>query len=190
MNIIKILISAVLVNNLILSNYIGINPVIVSSKSEKSSLTFGVLMTIMLTLSTCITKLLNDYVLVKYSLEHFRIFTFVLVIIFINILSKLLIKNNFKMNYKKIESFTPLLIINNLFLGVALLVVKNNLSLLDTVVYSIGVSLGFMLISILVSSINYKYRYPEMPKAFRGLPITIMALGLIALAFYGFQGLV
>lgn len=190
MTIIQIIIATVLVNNLILNQYIGINPTITASNNYEYTVTMGLAIMFLMTISNIITKIVNDYILLPYSLENFKIFAYVIVIAFVLVIANKVLKGIMQERYSKIINFMPMVVINNLFLGVALLVIKDGLNLVEIIVYSIGVSLGFMLVSILVSSINYKYRHSNMPRHFLGKPITLIALGLIALAFYGFSGLV
>lgn len=190
MNIIQLIIAAVFVNNIVLTNYVGINPTIASSSNGESAITMGLSITLMMTISTVITKLIHDYVLVPFNLQYLQVLVYVLVIVAVIYLCYALFKNSLKEKFESLDAFMPLIVINNLFLGVALIVTQDGLSLLETVFYSVGVGLGFMLVSLILSSINYKYRFVDMPRAFKEKPISIMALGLIALAFYGFSGLV
>ena len=190
MILIQIIIATVLVNNLILNQYIGINPAIAASKNHEYTITMSFAIMFLMTISSLLTKLINDYILLPNSLGDFKIFAFVIVIAFVIFIANIVLKFVMKERYTKMTNFMPIVVINNLFLGVALLVTQEGLSLVETIVYSIGVSLGFMLISIIVSSINYKYRRANMPRHFLEKPITLLALGLIALAFYGFSGLV
>ena len=190
MTLIQIIIATVLVNNLILNQYIGINPTIAASKNHEYTVTMGLAIMFLMTISTLLTKIVNDYILVPNSLGDFKIFAFVIVIALVIVIANTVLKGIMKERYTKMTNFMPIVVINNLFLGVALLVTQEGLGLVETVVYSIGVSLGFMLVSTLVSSISYKYRYANMPRHFLEKPITLIALGLIALAFYGFSGLV
>lgn len=190
MTLIQIIIATVLVNNVILNHYIGINPAIAASKNHEYTVTMGLAIMFLMTISTLFTKIVNDYILDPNSLGNFKIFAFVIVIALVIFIADIVLKGIMKERYTKMTNFMPIVVINNLFLGVALLVIKDSLGLVETIVYSIGVSLGFILVSILISSINYKYRYANMPRHFLEKPITLIAIGLIVLAFYGFSGLV
>lgn len=190
MTLIHIIIGTVLVNNLILSQYIGINPTIAASKNHEYTVTMGLAIMFLMTISTVLSKLVYDYILIPNGLVDFEIFVYVLVIAVVIFLSNILLKSIMKERYEKMNGFMPIVVINNLFLGVSLLVTQEGLGLVETIVYSVGVSIGFMLVSLIVSSINYKYRYANMPRHFLEKPITFIAIGLVALAFYGFSGLV
>lgn len=190
MEILAIIIGAVFVNNIVLTNYVGINPAIASSTSGESAITMGLSLMLMMTVSNVISKLIYDNLLVKFGLEFIQVLVYILVIVLVIKLCYALFKNLFKNKSESLEAFMPLIVINNLFMGVTFLTTQQGLNIVQTIFYTIGVGLGFMLVSILLSSINYKYRFIDMPKHFKEKPITIMALGLIALAFYGFAGLV
>lgn len=190
MNLIQIIISAVFVNNIILTSYAGVNPAIASSKNNDTAISMGFALTFMMTISTVITKLVNDYVLTAYDLEFLRVLVYVLTIIIVMELTYAIFSKLMPRQFESLNTFKPLLMINNLFLGVALIATNSNFNLTETIFHSIGAGLGFMVVSILLASINYKYRFVDMPRHFKERPLTIMALGLITLAFYGFAGLV
>lgn len=190
MNLIHLIIAAVLVNNLVLTNFVGINPAVASSKSNESAINMGLAIMLMLTISNVITKLVNDYILIPLGAQYLQTLAFVVVIVIVIGICYMLFKNSFKEKFESLEVFMPLIVINNLFLGVSILTTQQGLSLVETVVYSIGVGLGFTLVSVLLASINHKYRFADLPRHFLEKPITLMALGLMALAFYGFVGLV
>lgn len=190
MKLLYLVIATVLVNNLVLKSYIGLNSILSSSKNNNYIIPMGFSIMLILTLSNIITKLIYDNLLVRLELEYLKIFINVIIILIIIELIHIFIDNFMNKIYRSMEMFMPVIMINNLFLGSSLLVIKNNLKIIEIIVYSIGISLGFMLISLILSSINYKYRFVDMPRHFKERSITFIALGLIALAFYGFLGLV
>ncbi len=190
MEYINIIIAAVLVNNLLLTEVLGIDSTISSTNSIESAVNMGLQTTLVTTITAILTKLVYDNILVKFDLQIFEIISFVLIItIVITIYNSIIARTN-NDKKKSLEQFTPMIVANSLILGVSLLVVENSFTLLQTLVYSIGVSFGFTIVLILISAINHKYRYSNMPRQYREKATTLLALGLVALAFYGFKGLV
>ncbi|MCT1796718.1 Rnf-Nqr domain containing protein [Helcococcus kunzii] len=177
MEFLSIILAAVFINNVVLTQFFGVRPLSSNADEIKLSLKNGLVITVIMTISSVITKLVNDYILKDHQYLQIIIFVFIVTLI-LELFSLFIEKEN-----------KSLLLANTLLLGVALIVSQNGLSLLDTVLYSIGAGLGFSLITVLVDAIRYKYRNAAMPKNYLGNPITFIALGLIALAFYGFNGL-
>lgn len=190
MEYISIILAAILVNNIVLTQISGVNPIIAVSHNIESSIIMGLAITFVITLSSIFTKIVNDYILVEYGLEFLKIFIYIFVIEIIIHLSYKIIKSISKEDFDVFESFIPVVSTNSLILTVALMVVDNNFGLVETIIYSIGIGLGFTLLSLIISEINYKYRYANVPRSILEKPITFIALGLVALAFYGFNGLV
>lgn len=187
MEYISIILAAVLVNNIVLTQIFGINPTIAASNSIESSVTMGFAITLIMTIASIVTKLVNDYLLI--NTQFLQVIVFVIIIALVIELCYLVIKNTSNEKFDSIKTVVPLVSSNSLILGVSLLVVQNGFTLLETIAYSVGVGLGFTLLLLIVSAINNKYRFANMPKNFLEKPITFFALGLIALAFYGFKGL-
>lgn len=187
MEYLNIIIAAILVNNLLLTQVLGIDSAVIVTKSKRTTMVFSIFTLLITVIATILSKLLNDYVLVENSLEYLRMISFVLIDAVVITIAYEILKNKVK---KECNAFIYNLTINSLILGGGLLVVENNLTIIQTLLYSIGISLGFMLILVIVSSINDKYKYSNMPEKFKGTVTTLLALGLVSLAFYGFKGLI
>ncbi|WP_311487777.1 Rnf-Nqr domain containing protein [uncultured Helcococcus sp.] len=186
MNILQIIIASVFVSNVVLSGYIGMDDVLALSDNKGKILKIGLISCLMLTISTFLTRLISQTLLEKYNLQYFELLAYIVIIgLVVKVFSVL-----FDSTYGESPAYSKLNLVNTLFLGIALLASQNNLSLIDTIIYSIGTSLGVILLSIMLEAIKYKYRFVNMPDHFKGRAIHVMALGLIALAFYGFAGLV
>lgn len=186
MNILQIIIASVFVSNVVLSGYIGMDDVLALSDNKGKMLKIGLVSCFMLTISTFLTRLISQTLLEKYNLQYFELLAYVVIIgLVVKVFSVL-----FDSTYGESTAYSKLNLVNTLFLGVALLASQNNLSLIDTIIYSIGTSLGVILLSIMMEAIKYKYRFVNMPDHFKGRALHVMVLGLIALAFYGFAGLV
>lgn len=186
MNILQIIIAGVFVSNVVLSGYIGMDDVLALSDNKGNMLKIGLISCFMLVISTFLTRLISQTLLEKFNLQYFELLAYIVIIgLVVKVFSVL-----FNSTYGDSPAYSKLTLVNTLFLGVALLASQNNLSLIDTIIYSIGTSLGVILLSIMMEAIKYKYRFVNMPDHFKGQAIHVMALGLIALAFYGFAGLV
>ncbi|MFM1540877.1 Rnf-Nqr domain containing protein [Helcococcus ovis] len=190
MNYISIIIATVLVNNMVLTQIFGIKSALESSKDFESSITVGLSITFVTVISSLIAKVFYDYVLLKFNLEYLKILSFVVIIVLVIEIFYSLVAVTSKKEYEDLKSYLPSVTANSMILGVSLIVVSNNYNILNTVIYSFGVSLGFTLIALLLNAINEKYKYANLPRYFLGKPITLLALGLMALAFYGFKGLI
>ncbi|MFM1539397.1 electron transport complex protein RnfA [Helcococcus bovis] len=190
MTYISIIIAAVLVNNMVLTQIFGVNPAVASSKDLESTITMGLSITFVTVISSIVSKIFYDYVLLKFNLEYLKILSFVIIVVLVIEIFYSLVAVTSKKEYEDIKSYLPSVTANSMILGVALIVVSNNYNILSTIAYAFGVSLGFVLVTLLLNAINEKYKYANLPRHFLEKPITLFALGLMALAFYGFKGLI
>ena len=195
---ILIIISAIFVNNILLSQFLGICPFL--GVSNKLSTASGMSMAVcfVITLATVVTYLLN-MLLVKLGLEFLQTISFILVIAALVQMVEIVLKKISPALYASLGIFLPLITTNCAVLGVALTVVKPSvyasaanglMNLGEATVYAFATSLGFGLAMILFAGLREQLSLNDVPKAFKGVPIALVTAGILAMAFMGFSGLV
>ena len=191
MEYVVILIAAVFVNNIVLSQFLGICPFLgVSSKVSTSVGMSGAVLFVM-TIATLVTYLLYQFVLVPTGLDYLRTITFILVIASLVQMVEIILKKVSPALYQALGVFLPLITTNCAVLGVAILALGlENGSLLKAVFFAIANSIGFALALILFASIREQLELAELPEGMKGVPINLLVAGLLSLAFLGFTGLV
>lgn len=193
-----IIISAIFVNNILLSQFLGVCPFL--GVSNKLSTASGMSMAVcfVITLATVVTYLLN-MLLVKFGLEFLQTISFILVIAALVQMVEIVLKKISPALYASLGIFLPLITTNCAVLGVALTVVKPSvyasaangmMNLGEATVYAFATSLGFGLAMILFAGLREQLSLNEVPKAFKGIPIALVTAGILAMAFMGFSGLV
>ena len=181
---ISIFVTAIFVNNIVLSQFLGICPFLGVSKRIDSALGMGAAVTFVMTIATIVTYLLQTYLLMPMKLDYMQTIVFILVIAALVQLLEIIIKKIAPSLYQALGVFLPLITTNCTILGVALIVIQKNLSLLEATVYAISTAIGFTLaLVIFAGSLSH------IPKAMQGTPIALIAAGLLAMAFMGFSGI-
>ena len=191
MEYIIIIIAAIFVNNIVLSQFLGICPFLgVSSKVSTSVGMSGAVLFVM-TIATIASYLLHQYVLVPFGLDYLRTITFILVIAALVQMVEIILKKVSPPLYKALGVFLPLITTNCAVLGVAILAVGlEDASLLKAVFFAIANSIGFALAIIVFASIREQLELANIPEGMKGVPINLLIAGLLSLAFLGFTGLV
>ena len=191
MDYIIILIAAVFVNNIVLSQFLGICPFLgVSSKVSTSVGMSGAVLFVM-TLATMVTYLLHEFVLVPAGLDYLRTITFILVIAALVQMVEIILKKVSPPLYQALGVFLPLITTNCAVLGVAILALGlDGGSLLKAVFFAVSNSIGFGLALIVFASIREHLELANIPNGMKGVPINLLVAGLLSLAFLGFTGLV
>ncbi len=191
MEYLVILIAAVFVNNIVLSQFLGICPFLgVSSKVSTSVGMSGAVLFVM-TIATLVTYLLHEFVLVPTGLVYLRTITFILVIASLVQMVEIILKKVSPALYQALGVFLPLITTNCAVLGVAILALGlQDGSLLKAVFFAIAHSIGFALAIILFASIREQLELADLPEGMKGVPINLLIAGLLSLAFLGFAGLV
>ena len=190
MEYIVIVISAVFVSNIVLSQFLGICPFIgVSNKVETAAGMTGAV-TFVMVIATLVTYLLQVYILVPLGITFMRTITFILVIASLVQLVEIIMKKVSPSLYQALGIFLPLITTNCAVLGVAMLAVQGNLNLMESVVFAISHAMGFGLALIIFSGIREQLDLLDVPKQMKGVPIAFIVAGLLALAFMGFTGIV
>ncbi|MBO7584882.1 MAG: electron transport complex subunit RsxA [Bacteroidales bacterium] len=199
MEYILIIISAVFVNNILLSQFLGVCPFLGVSKKVSTALGMSAAVTFVMALATCVTYLLQYYVLVPLGIEFLQTVCFILVIAGLVQMVEIIIKKISPSLYQALGIFLPLITTNCAVLGVALMVVQKQfsfggeahmLNLGQSVVFAIASAIGFGLAIVLFACIREQLEISNVPKSFRGVPIALITAGIMAMAFMGFSGMV
>ena len=188
MTIFTILFTAALVNNFVLSQFMGIRPFLGVSKKVETAAGMGGAVVFVITIASLCTSILYNYLLVPAQLEYLNTIVFILVIAALVQFVEMVLKKMMPALYKSLGVYLPLITTNCAVLGVALLSVQNEYGVLESVVNGIGASLGFLLAIVLMAGIREKLENSNIPEAFKGTPIVLITAGLMAIAFCGFGG--
>ena len=191
MEILLIFINAMLVNNVVLSRFLGICSFLGVSKKKDAAIGMGLAVTFVMAMASTGSWLVYKFLLEPNGLDYLKTVAFILVIAALVQFVEMFIKKASPTLYEALGIYLPLISTNCAVLGVSLLNVQMELTLFGSLVNSIGAALGFFLAIVLMASIREKLdRVSNIPKSFQGLPITLVTATLMALSFLGFQGLV
>lgn len=188
MEYILIFISAIFVNNIVLSQFLGICPFLGVSKKVDTAMGMGAAVAFVLTLATIVTFLLQQYVLVPLHIEYLQTISFILVIASLVQMVEIILKKISPPLYQALGIFLPLITTNCAVLGVAILVIQKQFSLIESVVYAFSTAIGFALALIVFAGLREQLALTNMPKGMRGMSIVLITAGLLSLAFMGFSG--
>ena len=190
MEYLVIIISAIFVNNILLSQFLGICPFLGVSNKLSTATGMSGAVCFVITLATVVTLLLNKYVLVPLELTYLQTIAFILVIAALVQMVEIVLKKISPSLYQALGIFLPLITTNCAVLGVALSVVQKDMNLGQATVYAFATALGYGLAMILFAGIREHLALNDVPKSFKGLPIALVTAGIMALAFLGFSGIV
>jgi electron transport complex protein RnfA len=191
MEYILILIAAVFVNNIVLSQFLGICPFLGVSNKVSTSIGMSGAVLFVMTIATSVTYLLHEYILVPTGLNYLRTITFILVIAALVQMVEIILKKVSPPLYQALGVFLPLITTNCAVLGVAILALGlENSTLVKAVFFAISNSIGFALALIVFASIREQLELADIPEGMKGVPINLLVAGLLSLAFLGFTALV
>ena len=191
MDYVIILIAAVFVNNIVLSQFLGICPFLGVSNKVSTSVGMSGAVLFVMTIATTVTYLLHEYVLIPAGLNYLRTITFILVIAALVQMVEIILKKVSPSLYQALGVFLPLITTNCAVLGVAILALGlENGSLIKAVFFAISNSIGFALALIVFASIREQLELANIPEGMKGVPINLLVAGLLSLAFLGFTALV
>jgi Na+-translocating ferredoxin:NAD+ oxidoreductase subunit A len=191
MDYVIILIAAVFVNNIVLSQFLGICPFLGVSNKVSTSLGMSAAVLFVMTIATTVTYLLHEYVLIPSGLDYLRTITFILVIAALVQMVEIILKKVSPPLYQALGVFLPLITTNCAVLGVAILALGlENGSLIKAVFFAVSNSIGFGLALIVFASIREQLELANIPEGMKGVPINLLVAGLLSLAFLGFTALV
>lgn len=184
-----LLLTTALVNNVVLSQFLGLCPFLGVSKQLKTAAGMGVAVMCVVTLSSAITSLLYHGILLPLHLEYMNTIVFILVIAALVQLVEMTLKRYSRPLYAALGVYLPLITTNCAVLGVALQNVQQENGFLTSVVNGFGTSLGFFIAIVVMAGLREKIANNDVPESFKGMPITLLTAGLMAIAFYGFKSL-
>ncbi len=185
-----IIIGSIFVNNVVLAQFLGICPFLGVSSKVETSMGMGAAVTFVMALSAVVTWLIQTYILVPLGIEYMQTIVFILVIAALVQMVEIVLKKVSPSLKQALGIFLPLITTNCAVLGVAILMIQKEFSLLQGLVYNISTALGFALALVIFAGLRERIEFEEAPKAFQGVPIALITASILAMAFMGFSGLV
>ncbi len=189
MSYILIFIGAVFVNNIVLSQFLGICPFLGVSKKMETAIGMSGAVAFVMTISTIVTFLIQKQVLDPFNLGYMQTIVFILIIAFLVQLVEIILKKISPPLYQSLGVFLPLISTNCAILGVAIMVINKDLNLLGAVFFAISTAIAFGLALVIFSGIREQLSLNKTPKEMQGTPIALLTAGLLAMAFMGFAGI-
>ena len=186
---IAVIFSAILVNNIVFSQFLGICPFIGVSKNLESAFGMGMAVTFVMAVATAVTWLLQHYVLEPFGLVYVQTISFILVIAVLVQMLEIMMKKVSPSLYAALGVFLPLITTNCAVLGVAIIVAQKNFGFLYSVVYAVATAVGFALALTIFAGIRTQLSLSDVPRSMRGVPIALIVAGILAMAFMGFSGI-
>ncbi|MBQ3228944.1 MAG: RnfABCDGE type electron transport complex subunit A [Clostridia bacterium] len=189
-SLILILMGGVLINNYVLNQFLGICPFLGVSKKVNQATGMGVAVIFVMLFATAATWPIYNFVLVPLKIEYFQTIVFILVIATLVQFVEIVLKRFIPSLHASLGIYLPLITTNCAVLGVTINNITAGYNFLESMISSLGVGLGFMLAMLLFAGVRSKLDDSNAPKCFRGLPVTLIAASIVAMAFYGFAGIV
>ncbi|MDD4036314.1 MAG: RnfABCDGE type electron transport complex subunit A [Bacilli bacterium] len=183
MSLITLFFTSILVENIILTKFLGLCPFLGMSNKEEGALSMGIAITVVMTIASFITYLIYHYLLIPYDIEYLKVIVFILVIASIVQIMEILIRKFLPKVYDLFGIYLPLITTNCAILGVVLLNTTKDYNLLESLVFALGSSMGYMLVLYIFSNIRERIEDSPIPKAFKGIPIALITAGIIAIIF-------
>lgn len=184
-----ILVSGILVNNFVLSRFLGICPFLGVSRQVETAAGMSMAVAFVITLASVITFFVQKFILIPFHIEYMQTIAFILVIASLVQFVEMVVKKVSPSLYKGLGVYLPLITTNCAVLGITILNIQGGYNIIETIVNAIGVSGGFGLAIILFSGIRERLEFSDVPSAFKGFPIALVAASLMSIAFLGFAGL-
>ena len=188
-NLLLIMISGALINNVVLSQFLGICSFLGVSRDMKASASLGGAVIFVITIASAVANLLYTYVLDPLGMDFMKTIVFILVIAALVQIVEMFLKKTSPAIYKALGIYLPLITTNCAVLGVALTNVQDGYNFIESVLSGFGTAVGYTLAIVLLASIRSRIREEDIPKPLRGAPIVLIAAALMSIAFMGFSGL-
>lgn len=187
--LISIIIGTIFVSNYVLGQFLGICPTLGVTSKVETATGMGFAVVFVITLASLITWIIQYYLLEKFNIQYLQTVVFILVIATLVQSVEAVMKKSLPSLYAALGVYLPLITTNCVVLGVAIKVIDNGYNLIQTLVYAISASVGFMLALLILAFLREKTQDNDMPEAFKGAPLSLITLGLMSMAFMGFAGL-
>ncbi len=185
-----IIIGAIFVNNVILAQFLGICPFLGVSSKVDTSIGMSAAVMFVMTIASTVVWLIQTYILAPLDIVYMQTIVFILVIASLVQMVEIILKKVSPVLYQALGIFLPLITTNCAVLGVAILMIQKEFSLLQSVAYAISTAIGFGLALVLFAGLRERLNFEGVPQAFKGVPIALITAGILAMAFMGFSGLV
>ena len=189
-NLIIIALGSALVSNVVLSQFLGLCPFLGVSKKTETAAGMGAAIVFVITLASFVASVLYKFVLNPLGLDYLKTIVFILVIAALVQFVEMFLKKIIPSLYEALGVYLPLITTNCAVLGVALNNVQASYSILESVVNGFATAVGFTIAIVILAGIREKIEYNDIPKAFQGFPVVLLTAGLMAIAFFGFSGLI
>ena len=190
MELLTLFIGAILINNFVLHYFLGICPFLGVSKKIDAALSMGMAVTFVMTLTAVVSWAINHWILIPFGLDYLQIVSFILVIASLVQLVEMFIRKTSPPLYQAMGIYLPLITTNCAIMGLALLAALKNYDFAEAVVFGVGSGLGFTLAIVLMAAIREQLELADVPKPFQGAAIALIIAGIMALAFFGFSGMI
>lgn len=188
-SLILIAIGAAFVNNVVLSQFLGLCPFLGVSKKVNTAAGMGAAVIFVITLASAVSAVIDKYILRKWDITYLETIVFILVIAALVQFVEMFLKKAMPPLYQSLGVYLPLITTNCAVLGIALTNVQKSYDILTSIVNGFATAVGFTVAIVILAGIREKMEFNDVPKAFRGMPITLVTAGLMAIAFCGFSGL-
>jgi len=188
-NLLSIFIVMAVINNLVISKFLGLCPFFGVSKKLTNAISMGAAVTLVMLISSLFTSVIYNYILIPFNVEFMNIIIYILVIASLVQIVELTIRRTNIALYNALGIYLPLITTNCAVLGITLINAKEGYSIIESMVSALGAGIGFTLMLIIMSGIREKLEVSDCPKSMRGLPIAFITAALLALAFLGFSGM-
>lgn len=188
--LILIIIGAAIVNNVVLSQFLGLCPFLGVSKKVDTALGMGVAVIFVITISAFVTALIYKFILVTLGLEYLQTIVFILVIAALVQFVEMFLKKSMPALYESLGVYLPLITTNCAVLGVALNSVQYEYNILQSTIYGFGIAFGFTIAIVILAGIREKMEYNDISASWQGMPIVLVTAGLMSIAFFGFSGII
>lgn len=185
-----IIVGSALVNNVVLSQFLGLCPFLGVSKKTETAAGMGGAVIFVITLSSFVTSVIYQFILVPTHMEYLQTIVFILIIAALVQFVEMFLKKAMPSLYQALGVYLPLITTNCAVLGVALINVQKDYNILQGTVNGFATAVGFTMSIIVMAGIREKIEYNDIPESFRGFPIVLITAGLMAIAFFGFSGLI
>ncbi len=190
MNLLAIIFVAILANNIVLSQFLGICPYLGVSKRIETSVGMGLAVIFVMTMSAIVTWLIDTFLLLPFNLLYLRTIAFILVIAGLVQLVEMILKKSNPTLFRALGIYLPLITTNCTILGVAILNVQSGHNIIETIIYSIATGIGFTLAMVIMAGIRERLELANMSGFLKGAAVTLVSAGILSLAFMGFKGMV
>ena len=188
-NLIAIGIGSAFINNVVLSQFLGICPFLGVSRKVKTAAGMGSAVVFVITLASFVAGLIYKFILTPLNITYLQTIVFILVIAALVQFVEMFLKKKMKGLYQALGVYLPLITTNCAVLGVVLLTVTKSYNILEGVINGLATAVGFLVAIVIMAGIREKIEYNDIPKPFQGMPIVLVTAGLMAIAFFGFSGL-